>query len=122
MKKKTKKIFGFIGLALVVGITAVACSLPSPKATAAQSLTDTIQVRVVGNAPDVRFNNIENRDIIVYPWQSFSVEYENVANYTLTLTYTDMDGNTTSNVIDSQFVDYATGAKDYIITFDAEGF
>lgn len=121
MKKKTKKIFGFIGLALVVGVTAAACALPSQEAQAVQSLTDTIQVRVVGNTPDVRFNNIENRDIIVYPRQSFSVEYENVADYTLTLTYTDMDGNTTSNIIDSQFVDYVTGAKDYIITFDAEG-
>ena len=118
MKKKTKKIFGFVGLALVIGVTAIACSLPSPKAKATQSVVDNIQVRVVGSAPDVRFTDTENNEIIIYPRKTFSVEYEKVVNYGLTLTHTDMDGNVTSEVIDTRVVNNATGKNDYTIIFN----
>lgn len=121
MKKKTKKIFGLVGLALVIGVTAVACSLPSPRATATQSLTDTIQVRVVGDTPDVRFVSIVDNEKMVYPNIPFSISYENIDNYTLKIKHTDKDGNVTESIIDAQNVDYNAGEKNYLIKFDEEG-
>lgn len=117
MKKKTKKIFGLVGLALVICITAVACTLPGPKAKATQSLTDTIQVRVVGDTPDVRFNQLENRMKNVYPVIPFLIEYENISKYKIILTHNGDDDNPVDEKeVDINYKDFGEDA--YAISYN----
>lgn len=52
MKQKHKKILGALGLVVVAAITAFAASLPTPT-QATSSVTDTIEVRVVGEDPSL---------------------------------------------------------------------
>ena len=120
MKKKTKKIFGLLGIIAVIGMTVFAISLPSPEANATDSITDTIQVRVVGSTPDVNFANIENKSTTVYPNKSFSVIYENIEDYSLTVIYTDKNGEKKTETLDDFFADYSPDKKDYVLVLTTE--
>jgi len=93
MKKTHKQIFGFAGLALVVAVTAFAATLPSPGASAAQnSITDTLQVRVVGSVPDVNFIAPEGNTTVSVPNQELKISYENVKEAVISLNYTNKNG------------------------------
>ncbi|MBR3052294.1 hypothetical protein IKG60_01580 [Candidatus Saccharibacteria bacterium] len=117
MKKTQKKILGISGLCLVVVITILAAILPVPGASATESVTDTIQVRVVGSVPDVNILGIDNGEVITVPNQSFTVTYENVADVTVTLEHTDLDGNTTTYLLDELTPDYYAGSEEYDVHF-----
>ena len=116
MKKAKKQCLGFFGLALVVAMTTVAANIPSPGASATSSaVTDTIVVRVVGSVPDVNIRGIINDAIYVNPERNFAVDYENVETMVVSLEYTDLDGNTTTAVLDEATPDYNAGTENYKI-------
>ena len=126
MKKTHKQIFGCFGLGLVAAMTAVAIALPSPQASAISTVTDTLQVRVVGDTPmadtpvatDSHGNIIEQGSEISYPILNFTTNYENVEylRFNLTYTYTNPDGTTSTkvyeNIFDERFTDYYPGTAE----------
>ena len=57
MKKTQKKAFGILGLLLVIVMTIFAAIIPGPGATALSSVTDVVEIRVVGTGPHVEFTN-----------------------------------------------------------------
>ena len=116
MKTTHKKVLGFLGLILVVATTVFAATLPSPGASAAiTSVVDNISVRVVGSVPDINITDIENGEITTSPSQSFSVSYENVDTITVTLQYTDENGDIHTYVLDTLTPDYYPGVKNYTV-------
>ena len=120
MKKTRKKILGVSGLVLVIAVTVVAAMLPGPGASATDevtSVTDTIQVRVVGSVPRVDITGIDNNEIIVTPNQTFTVDYENVETMRVTLTHTALDGTVTEYELDSFVPDYYPGSEYYEVNF-----
>ena len=116
MKETHKTMYGFLGLGLVAAMTFCAAVMPSPEAQAAQStVTDIINVRVVNAVPDVVIDGIINDEVKFGPITNFTVEYHNVGDVQVTLTYTDLDGNESHYTIDHIITDYADGSKDYTI-------
>ena len=116
MKKAKKQCLGFFGLSLVVAMTAVAASMPTPRASAVSStITDTITVRVVGSVPDVNIRGIVNDATYVNPERIFAVDYENVETMVVSLEYTDLEGNTTTTILDETTPDYNAGTETYKI-------
>ena len=113
MKKTRKKVLGFLGLFVVAVMTVAAVVIPGPATSAITTVTDTIQVRVVGSVPDVNILGIVNNAIYTNPERLFTVEYENVEKYTVTLEYTDLDGNVTEELLDEAFADYEAGSENY---------
>lgn len=113
MRKAKKNFVGLLGLFAVAVMTMVAVNIPSPGASATTSLTDTIEVRVVGSVPSVDILDISNGAIYTNPEKFFRVSYENAETMVLTLTYTDLDGNVTEDVIDELTLDYEYGVEYY---------
>lgn len=118
MKKQTKRVLGFCGLALVGVMTALACFVPSANTTAtsgSSTATDTINVRVVTVGPDMTLSGITNGKPVVTAGQAFQVGYHGVKSFQATLTFTDQDGNTHTKTFEEEVVDYADGEKGYNI-------
>lgn len=118
MKKTKKRVFGLLGLILVVVTTIFAAFLPGPGASAvgASSATDTVLVRVVGNVPDVHITNPANGSIfIIKDHQTLDFNYENINKATVVIDFTDKDGVTTTYDIDTFDSDYNPGSKTYSI-------
>ena len=123
MKKTQKKFFGLLGLALVVTTTVVAASLPSPEASAADSFTDTIQVRVVGSTPYINITAPANDSTFVSPLHNIAFEYENVESISANLTYIDMNGySQTYSDVYTLFPDYAPGSDIFLPDLDEYGY
>lgn len=101
MKKTQKKIFGLLGLGLVVGMTAVAVILPGPEASAATStsFTDNISVRVLDEVPSATILSPSSGEEVVSRDNPIVIDYTNMKRYTITITYTDEDGNEHTKVI-----------------------
>lgn len=94
MKKTQKRLLGAAGLALVAGMTIIAAQLPGPDASAANnSVTDNISVRVVGDVASIKFTAPANGSKVYASKQTIKWEYEDTDLITVTLKYTDMDGN-----------------------------
>ena len=120
MKKTRKKIIGLFGLAFVVAMTIFAAILPTPetKATIPPSTTDTISVRVVGEAPNVEVTGIEQDGVVVTPEQTITTTYENIEKLHLDIKYTDADGvQHEETLLDDVPVDYIAGVSDFVIDF-----
>ncbi len=117
MKKTRKRCLGLFGLASVVAMTAIAANTPLPEASATSStVTDTITVRVVGSVPDIGIHGIVNNAVYTNLEHDFTVDYENVQTMTLSLEYTDSDGNTTTAILDETTPDYVAGTEEYKIS------
>ena len=101
MKKTHKKLFGLLGLGLVVSMTAVAVILPSPETSAATStsFTDTISVRVIDGVPSIAVVSPTSGEEITSRDEPIVVDYINLKKYTVTITYTDEEGNEHTEVI-----------------------
>ncbi|MBQ2660748.1 hypothetical protein IJF93_01585 [Candidatus Saccharibacteria bacterium] len=110
MKKTQKKILGFSGLLLVAAMTVFAAYLPVPEASATTALTDVIKVRVVGAVPDVNINNINYGEIFTSTGHAFGIDYENAENVKVTLQYTNVAGEVTTDVLAETYSDYYTGS------------
>ncbi|MBR2841194.1 hypothetical protein IKE80_00175 [Candidatus Saccharibacteria bacterium] len=107
MKKTQKKILGLCGLGAVVATTALAAALPTnPEAlatsVAVNSVTDTIQVRVLGTAVKINITQPDpTSDLnIVNPEREIAFNYENANDVTSTLYYTNVNGHT--EIIDEE--------------------
>ena len=117
MKQKHKNFLGGIGLALVAAITATAASLPSSETQATTSITDTINVTVVGEEASVRINEIGKRDesskIL-----NVNINYEKVLTLYIDLSY--FDGNTTQDIKLAEIPAGYTKVDSLAISFDFE--
>lgn len=136
MKRTHKRILGFFGLTLVAITTVFAASLPTPEANAVTTLTDTISVRVVGAVPDVNLISPEPGSEMVSPSQTIAFDYENVETVTITLKYTDVDGNEYEYILQTYDTDYEAGSitynldlseanygyGEYVVTISGDGF
>ena len=118
MKRTHKKVAGFLGLLVVVAITAIAAFLPTPKTQAAvTTVTDTLTVRVVNNTPNVDIVGIDSGEIIVVPRQSFVAQWQNAQTVTVKMTHTDLDGNSREYLLDTIDADFYDGQEEYNIQF-----
>ncbi len=110
MKKTQKKILGLSGLALVTAVTVYAALLPNPGASALSSVTDTITVRVIGNAPSAEITNPASGSVFVSSSQIIKVNYEHIKDLDILLKYIDLSGAIHTKLIRSGAVDEETGS------------
>lgn len=120
MKAKHKKVLGILGLVLVVATTIFAATIPSPGASAATSVTDHLLVRVTSVVPNIEITDINDGETTTTSDQPFTVDYENVTNITVTLEYTDENGETQTVVLDDFAPGEQTGSKDYNLSSELE--
>lgn len=121
MKKTHKKIFGLFGLVLVAALTIFAAFLPGPETQASEGkvVTDTVQVRVVGESPDVNMTGIVDRSVFVKRRHDITVTYENVDDLSIVFKYTDgYDIEQTMSLLkgDDGHVNYSPG--EITVSFD----
>ncbi len=110
MKKTQKNLLGMFGLSIVVATTVFAACMPGPEASAAGSVTDTVTVRVVGDAPKVDITGVDSGSVITDGGQTIDVSYEVVDELKVDLKYTDKDGvEHTVPPIWDYFYDYQPG-------------
>lgn len=138
MKKTHKRIVGVCGLVAVVATTVFAATLPGPEASAATrtSFTDTLNVRVIGEQPNIDVDKPKSGSTVVSPFQELHFTYEGVGDITIHITYTNPDGVTQtdiygpvlhtdytpgeySDVLDLIGLGYGYG--DYVITVEGYG-
>ena len=123
MKRTQKRVLGFFGLTLVVAATFVAAMLPGPEASATNTVTDRLVVRVISDNPNVEIEKIENGSAFVNPIQSIPFTYESVDRVVVTLEYTDAEGVThfyTIKTIDG--IDYEAGSDTIDLNLSDPGF
>ncbi len=122
MKRKQKRLFGFFGLALVAVITVFAAALPGPETSATSTVTDTVTVRVVGSDTHASIDSPASGTTIVGPTQTITYDYENIGVVTITLEYTDENGNT--QVVPLQVIDadYQAGSGQYPLNLESYGY
>ena len=86
MKKTQKKIVGAFGLSLVVGMTIFAATLPGPEASAINTVTDHLNVRVIEEGAEVKIVSPASGSVFSGPNQEIVVDYANVDEATITIT------------------------------------
>lgn len=92
MRKTQKRILGLFGLLVVAAMTITAAIMPDMRASAVSSITDTVQIRVVGSVPDAKFTKPEENIITTANKQTYGFSYENVTDVRLAITYVGEDG------------------------------
>lgn len=91
MRKTQKRILGLFGLLVVATMTIAAAIMPDMRASAVSSITDTVQIRVVGSVPDAKFTKPEENIITTANEQTYGFNYENVTDVRLAITYVGED-------------------------------
>ena len=83
-------------------MTAVAVVLPGPEASAAtsSSFSDNISVRVIDEVPSINVISPTSGEEVTSRSNPIVIDYTNLKRYTVTITYTDEDGNEHTEVID----------------------
>ena len=123
MKKQKKKIFGLLGIVLVAAVTTFAAFLPTPGAQATTSVTDTLILTVISGAAKVDIEGIKNGEITTELTKDFTVVYQATKTATVTLKYTDLDGNerveTIGTINNPGFED---GSENFTINTDDYGY
>ena len=94
MRKTQKRIFGVFGLLIVMAMTAVAAMMPGPEVLAANSVTDTVTVRVIGESPNAKFDKPEENIVTTNDNVDFIFDYENATSVRMALSYTNKDDET----------------------------
>ena len=122
MKRRTKQVLGLSGLVGVFAMTAFAATIPAPGASATtNSVTDTIQVRVVGTESDVTVKS-NSPEQITEPSYSFTTSYDNIATMKAVVVRKDANGNVVNNTtIWDENVDYVSGTKDFNLNLNDYG-
>ena len=111
MKRKHKKVVGFLGLIAVAVVTVVAALLPTPNTQATTAVTDTITVRVVDNTPEITMISPADGAEFTYPNQEISFDYEDSDTVTATLYYTDNAGEEYTYVLTGLNPDFEPGSE-----------
>lgn len=122
MRKQKKNFLGAVGLSVVAATTIYAASLPAPYASAiANSITDTLQVRVVSPEANVVMSPLQ--DIVLEaPGYSFNVAYENVSDVIVKISRIGADNTTTiTYTVWTENVDFQNGIKDLNINLTDYG-
>lgn len=114
MRKTQKKVLGLFGLSIVAAVTAVAIITPGPKTSAISTMTDRIVVRVIGAGPNVDLSGVTNGATYVHPG-AITVDYENISSATVTVEYTNIDGEKIEKVIDEFTPGQNVGSRTYDI-------
>ncbi len=101
MRNTTKKLLGFIGLALVVLLTIVAIFMPTEGVYAEETPigTDTITVIVYGQYPAVKIDDPTTDYFTVSPDLTVTFTYENASYVDFTLSYIDENGETVEKTL-----------------------
>ncbi len=123
MRKTQKRIFGFFGLLIVAMMTIIATMIPSPGASA-NSVTDTIIVRVVGNVTNAKFQKPSGNVITTDDGTNYIFNYENASAVRLALSYTNKE-NATVDLEDYELypdLGNVAGTKDENLNVRARGF
>lgn len=120
MKKTTKKILGCVGLAGVLGMTAVAYQMPNPDVIAQNSGEVTIQVSVVSPSGEVAINTPKDGDNLLDSVVNVSHTYNNVDKIEYTLSYTE-NGEDKMAVLPVFFPTDKTGTHDFSIDLSGYG-
>lgn len=119
MKATKKNIFGLSGLFLVAAITTFAVLMPELGANATSGLdithADEITVRVVGDAPALRFSGVESGSTLSTPEAKLKVDYENVGKLRVEVEYTDTNGEVHTYVIDEYDTGGEVGSRDVLL-------
>lgn len=133
MKRKHKKVVGFLGLAIVAVVTVVAALMPTPNTQATASVTDTITVRVVDNTPEIIMISPADGTEFVYPNQEIGFDYEDSNTVVASLHYTNNAGVEYTYIIKDLNPDFEPGTEtfgtdlayygygDYTLTVRGEG-
>ncbi len=103
-------------------MTSVAAVIPSPGASAiTTSVTDTIQVRVVGSEPLLTVTPDATGQINT-PEYKFDVTYENITDLTVSYTKMDADGNIigSGTIFSDDTLDFNPGAQTFELNLDDE--
>ncbi len=116
MKRKHKKVVGFLGLVVVAVMTIVAALMPTPNTQATASVTDTITVRVVDNTPEINMVSPGEGDEFTSPNQKISFDYEDSETVVASLYYTDNAGTEYTYIIKDLNPDFEAGTE----TFDTD--
>lgn len=126
MKKTQKRIFGVLGLFVVVVMTIIAAMIPSPGASAnsSSSFTDEIHVRVVGSVISVKFEKPSENTVTTSDSINLIFNYENADTARLALSYIDKDGGAVNlpNFKLYPDLDYGAGTKSETIDVSDFGF
>lgn len=124
MKTRKKKILGLLGLFLVAAVTAFAAFMPQQRASAtySQSISDELQVRIVGEVPRVAFTTPVSGTKFTTPQQALTFDYENVDHIQLRLTYKGENGAERTKALDDFYVDYQAGTRIYPLNLDDYGY
>lgn len=109
MKKAQRNFLGLLGLSAVATMTMVAANIPSPGATAISSITDTLEVRVVGSTPAVGLSSLADGQVITFPNFTVSVQYENATEVTLKQKYLGGNGEE-REIAKYENLDYIAGS------------
>lgn len=123
MRKTHKKILGFTGLGLVTALTAVAATMPSPAAVAApvSSVTDTIQIRVLHDDPEITVNETGDRKDTDSNY-TFHIMYENVRDIRgIIVNRDDGDGVLYSGEFWNENLDWVLGERDFDLNLNEYG-
>ena len=120
MKKTQKKIVGAFGLSLVVGMTIFAATLPGPEASAINTVTDHLNVRVIEEGAEVKIVSPASGSVFSGPDQKIVVDYANVNEATITITYTGRDGIPHSYVTTETGLNYDPVEKTYTLDLSDE--
>lgn len=122
MKKTQKTIFGFLGLFIVVAMTVIAAIIPSPGASA-NSVTDTIIIRVVGSVINAKFKKPSENITTTNDVIDFAFDYENADTAKIALSYTDKDDSTSDfpNIESYPDLNFAAGVENGTFDIPAHG-
>lgn len=127
MKRKTKRLLGVFGLAVVMAMTAIACALPTPEAYAEGSLTDedkvTIKVTVVGVGSTANLVKPTNGEVVKSNIVPVEYSFQKMKNVLTNLSCTGADGKKVEQVIDSYTVpaEMESGTRNFNMDLNAWG-
>ncbi|MCR5832545.1 MAG: hypothetical protein K6G36_01195 [Candidatus Saccharibacteria bacterium] len=127
MKKIHRRVFGLLGLAIVVALTVFAAIMPTPNASAADGTI--LRVRVIGDVPNVTITDGPTSvvpsaptPIVTTPDQSFTYINEKVDHVVVTLHYEDPDGHTSDYTLDDYYINYVADGKTIDLNLDNYGY
>lgn len=127
MKRKTKRLLGVFGLAMVVAMTAVAYALPTPEARAEDTISDseavTIQVKVVGPGSTANLVKPANGEVVRSNIVPVEYTFQRMKTVLTNLSCTGANGAKVEQVVDTYNVseEDGTGTRKFNMNLNTWG-